>query len=43
MKAKKNAKKSFEKFKELASYSTRLEYKRDPEWQKVLAALGETE
>ncbi|HBZ00307.1 MAG TPA: hypothetical protein DEO84_03195 [candidate division Zixibacteria bacterium] len=40
---KKNAKKAYENFKEIASYSTRLEYKRDPEWQKVLAALGEKE
>jgi tetratricopeptide (TPR) repeat protein len=40
---KKNTKKSFERFKQLASYSTRLEFKRDPEWQKVLAALGEKE
>jgi tetratricopeptide (TPR) repeat protein len=40
---KKNAKKAYENFKEIASYSARLEYKRDPEWQKVLAALGEKE
>ncbi len=40
---KKNTKKAFESFKETASYSTRLEFKRDPEWQKVLAALGEKE
>jgi tetratricopeptide (TPR) repeat protein len=40
---KKNAKKAYENFKEVASYSARLEYKRDPEWQKVLAALGEKE
>jgi tetratricopeptide (TPR) repeat protein len=40
---KKNLKKSYEKFKDLASYSTRLEYKKDPEWQKVLASLGEKE
>jgi Flp pilus assembly protein TadD len=40
---KKNTKKSYESFKETASYSTRLEFKRDPEWQKVLTALGEKE
>jgi tetratricopeptide (TPR) repeat protein len=40
---KRNTKKAYEKFKELASYSARLEFKKDPEWQKVLAALGETE
>jgi tetratricopeptide (TPR) repeat protein len=40
---KKNAKKAYENFKEIASYSARLEYKRDPEWQKVLTALGEKE
>jgi tetratricopeptide (TPR) repeat protein len=40
---KKNAKKAYESFKETASYSTRLEFKRDPEWQKVLTTLGEKE
>ncbi len=37
---KKNSKKSYEKFKDIASYSTRLEFKKDPEWQQVLTALG---
>lgn len=37
---KKNTKKAYEKFKELANYSTSLEYKKDPEWQKVLDYLG---
>ena len=36
-----NTKRSYERFKELASYSARLEFKKDPEWQKVLSALGE--
>lgn len=36
----KNMKKSYEKFTELASYSARLEFKNDPEWQKVLSAVG---
>lgn len=36
----KNMKKSYDKFTELASYSARLEFKNDPEWQKVLGALG---
>lgn len=40
---KKNCKKAYERFKDLANYSTRLEFKKDPEWQKVLAAVGETE
>ncbi len=40
---KKNARKAYMDFKEIASYSVRLEYKRDPEWQKVLTALGEKE
>ncbi len=35
----KNMKKSYETFKELASYSVRLEFKNDPEWQRVLSAL----
>ncbi len=35
----KNMKKSYEKFTELASYSVRLEFKNDPEWQKVLSAM----
>jgi Tfp pilus assembly protein PilF len=38
-----NMKRSYDKFKELASYSARLEFKKDPEWQKVLTALGEKE
>jgi tetratricopeptide (TPR) repeat protein len=37
---KKNSKKAYERFKELATYPTRLEFKRDPEWQNVLNALG---
>lgn len=37
---KKNTKKAYEKFKELASYSTSLEYQEDPEWIKVLDYLG---
>ena len=37
---KKNSKKAYERFKELATYPTRLEFKRDPEWQNVLTALG---
>lgn len=37
---KKNTKKAYEKFKELANYSTSLEYKKDPEWVKVLDYLG---
>ncbi len=36
----KNMKKSYEKFTELASYSVRLEFKNDPEWQQVLSAVG---
>jgi len=40
---KRNTKKSYEKFKELASYSAKLEFKKDAEWQKVLTALGEKE
>jgi tetratricopeptide (TPR) repeat protein len=40
---KKNCKKSYERFKELASYASRLEFKKDAEWQKVLTALGEKE
>lgn len=36
----KNMKKSYDKFTELASYSVRLEFKNDPEWQRVLGALG---
>lgn len=36
----KNTKKSYEKFKELASYSTSIEFKKDPEWKKVLEYLG---
>ena len=36
----KNMKKSHERFEELASYSVRLEFKNDPEWQKVLSAMG---
>ena len=35
----KNMKKSYETFKELASYSVRLEFKNDAEWQRVLSAL----
>lgn len=35
----KNMKKSYEKFNEAASYSVRLEFKNDPEWQRVLSAL----
>jgi tetratricopeptide (TPR) repeat protein len=38
-----NTKKSYAKFKDLASYSAKLEFKKDPEWQKVLTALGEKE
>jgi tetratricopeptide (TPR) repeat protein len=37
---KKNTKKAYEKFSELASYSTALQYKEDPEWRKVLDYLG---
>lgn len=37
---KKNTKKSYEKFKEVASYSTSLEYTEDPGWKKVLEYLG---
>jgi tetratricopeptide (TPR) repeat protein len=37
---KKNTKKAYEKFKELASYGTAMEYKEDPEWKKVLDYLG---
>lgn len=40
---KRNSKKAYMRFKELASYSAQLEFRRDPEWQKVLTALGETE
>ena len=40
---KRNCKKSYEKFKDMASYSTRLEFKKDPDWQKVLTALGVVE
>jgi tetratricopeptide (TPR) repeat protein len=40
---KKNCKKSYERFKDLASYASRLEFKKDAEWQKVLTALGEKE
>ncbi len=40
MNDKKNAKKSYEKFKELANYSTELEYNNDPEWKKVLTFLN---
>ena len=36
---KKNTKKSYEKFKELASYSTSIEFEKDPEWKKVLEYL----
>jgi tetratricopeptide (TPR) repeat protein len=36
----KNMKKSYEKFTELASYSARPQLKNDPEWQKVLSAMG---
>ncbi|UCC78598.1 MAG: tetratricopeptide repeat protein [Candidatus Zixiibacteriota bacterium] len=36
----KNTKKSYEKFKELASYSTAIEFKKEPEWEKVLEYLG---
>ncbi len=36
----KNTKKSYEKFRELASYSTSIEFKKDPEWKKVLEYLG---
>jgi Flp pilus assembly protein TadD len=36
---KRNTKKSYEKFKELASYSTAIEFKKDPEWKKVLEYL----
>ena len=38
---KRNTKRSYERFKELASYSARVEFKKDRDWQKVLAALGE--
>jgi len=37
---KKNTKKSYEKFRELASYSTAIEFKKDPEWEKTLNYLG---
>lgn len=37
---KKNTKKAYEKFKELATYSAAKEYKKDPEWKKVLNYLG---
>jgi Flp pilus assembly protein TadD len=40
---KRNTRKSFERFKELASYSIQLEFKKDPDWKKVLAFMGETE
>jgi tetratricopeptide (TPR) repeat protein len=40
---KKNTKKAYERFKDLASYSTRLEFKKDAEWQEVLASLGATD
>jgi len=36
---KRNTKKSYDKFKELASYSTAIEFKKDPEWKKVLEYL----
>jgi hypothetical protein len=36
----KNMKKSYEEFTELASYSVRLEFKNDPAWQEVLNALA---
>ena len=36
----KNMKKSYETFDELANYSAQLEFKNDPEWQKVLGALN---
>jgi tetratricopeptide (TPR) repeat protein len=36
----KNTKKSFEKFEEMASYSVRLQFKDDPDWQRVLEAVG---
>lgn len=36
----KNTKKSYEKFKELASYSTAIEFEKEPEWEKVLEYLG---
>ena len=36
----KNMRKSYEKCKELSTYAARLEFKNDPDWQKVLDALG---
>jgi len=37
---KKNTQKAYERFKELASYSTSLKYQEDQEWMKVLDYLG---
>lgn len=37
---KKKTQKAYEKFKELASYGTVMEYQNDPEWKKVLDYLG---
>lgn len=35
-----NVKKTYDKFRELAGYTTIAEYKGDPEWRKVLNSLG---
>lgn len=37
---KKNMKKAYQRCKELSTYAARLEFKGDPDWRKVLAALG---
>lgn len=37
---KKNMKKAYERCKELSTFAARLEFKSDPDWRKVLDALG---
>ncbi|MEE9553497.1 MAG: tetratricopeptide repeat protein [candidate division Zixibacteria bacterium] len=37
---KKNMKKAYQRCKELSTYASRLEFKNDTDWQKVLDALG---
>jgi len=39
----KNMKKAYERCKEFTTYAARLEFKSDPDWQKVLDALGVSE